>query len=209
MEAAVDGGRFVMKRIQMDQLERIRSHPACLDAPQISLLGEVNEDLLRDFFAALANAEKAGGDIAIELTTPGGDAEFARRLVLEIQIAQGRLKDRRILFLGKTQIYSAGTTIMSAFRKEDRFLTRDAVVMIHCRQLDKTIEIAGPIRASLPQIDALKQQIETGMRLEEDNFRRLIKGSDIDLDELFEKALHNWYMTADEALKRGLVAGII
>jgi ATP-dependent protease ClpP protease subunit len=209
MEAAVDGGRFVMKRLPMDQLERIRSHPACLDAPQISLLGEVNEDMLRDFFAALANAEKSGGDIAIELTTPGGDAEFARRLVLEIQIAQGRLKDRRILFLGKTQVYSAGTTIMSAFPKEDRFLTRDAVVMVHCRQLDKTIEIAGPIRASLPQIDALKQQIETGLRLEEDNFRRLIKGSGIDLEELFEKALHNWYLTAEEALKRGLVAAII
>ena len=122
--------------------------------------------------------------------------------------ARARLPGR-LLFLGKTAVYSAGATIMSGFPREDRWLSEDAILMIHCRKLDKTVEVSGPIRASLPQINALKAQIEIGIALEERNFRRLVEGSDVSLDEVFEKALHNWYLDAREALGRGLVAGIL
>jgi hypothetical protein len=33
--------------------------------------------------------------------------------------------------------------------------------------------------------------------------------SDIGLDELWEKALYNWYLTAEEAVRRGLVENIV
>ena len=52
-------------------------------------------------------------------------------------------------------------------------------------------------------------QLETGVALEEDNFRRLIEGSDVTMDELLEKALYNWYVPAEEACKRGLAAGLL
>ncbi len=81
--------------------------------------------------------------------------------------------------------------------------------MIHCRKLDKTVELSGPIRSSLPLVEALKAQIETGIALEERNFRRLIDGSDVSLDEVFERALYNWYLDSAAALDRGLVAGVI
>lgn len=193
----------------MDQQERIRQYPACLDAPQISLLGEVNEDMVRDFFAGLGDAEKEDGDIALQITTPGGDAELGRRLVLEVQNARKRLGGRRFLFLGKTQVYSAGVTLMSAFPVADRYLTRDCVLMIHGRQLDKTIELSGPMRASRPKIEALLQQIDCGLIHEEENLKRLIEGTGLALDQIRAKALHNWYLPADEALQLGLVTALI
>lgn len=58
-------------------------------------------------------------------------------------------------------------------------------------------------------VEALKAQIETGIALEEGNFRRLIQGSDVSLEEVFERALYNWYLEAEEARRRGLIAGII
>jgi ATP-dependent protease ClpP protease subunit len=192
----------------MDQPARI-AHPACLDAPQISLLGEVLEEMVEAFLTQLAEAEKGDGDIALQITTPGGDAELGRRMVLEVQHARRRLGSRRFLFLGKTQVYSAGVTLMSAFPCSDRYLTSDAVLLIHGRQLEETIEISGPMRASLAKVKALQEQIEVGLKHEEENFRRLIDDCDITMDELCRKAVHNWYLTADEAFERGLVAGII
>ena len=195
----------------LEQLERpgAAALPSCLQSPQISLLGEVLEEMVDAFLAQLAEAEKGNGDIALQITTPGGDAELGRRLVLEIQDARKRLGDRRFLFLGKTQVYSAGVTLMSAFPCRDRYLTRDAVLLIHGRQLEETIEISGPMRSSLTRIRALQEQIEVGLRHDEENFRRLIDDCDITMEELCQKALHNWYLPADQALERGLVAGVI
>ena len=183
--------------------------PDCLRHPQISLLGEVLEEMVESFLSQLAEAEKGSGDIALQITTPGGDAELGRRLVLEVQDARRRLGSRRFMFLGKTQVYSAGVTLMSAFPCADRYLTRDAVLLIHCRQLEQTVEIDGPMRASLAKVEALRRQIEVGLTHEEENFRRLIEGSDIALDEVCSKAVNNWYMPASEALERRLVAGLI
>ena len=181
--------------------------PDILAAPQISLVGEIDKLAVERFLDQLRDAEQGGGDVAMELTTLGGDAELARRIVLEAENARRRLAGR-FLFLGKTVVYSAGTTIMSAFPRADRWLSRDAMLMIHCRRLDKTVEISGPLRSSLPQVEALASQMKAGLALEEENFRRLVEGSDVGLDELLGKALCNWYLTAKEALERGLVAGI-
>ena len=181
---------------------------ATLSRPRISLLGEVDEKMVETLLSLLRELEDDEGDLAVEVTTLGGDAEMARRIVLEIEELRARRRSR-ILFLGKTVVYSAGVTIMSAFPRGDRFLTDDAMVMIHCRQLERTLELGGPMRASLAQVESLKHQIETGLAIEEDGFRRLIEGSDIGLEELTKCALHNWYIPAAEALRRGLVSGVV
>lgn len=181
--------------------------PEILAAPQISLIGDIDKYSVERFIDQLREAEKQGGDVALEVTTLGGDPEMARRIVLEVDAARARLRGR-FLFLGKTVVYSAGITIMSAFPCRDRWLAADAMLMIHGRKLDKTVELSGPIRMSLPMVKALVAQLETGIAHEEENFRRLIDGCDIEIDELREKALHNWYLTAAEARARGLVTGI-
>lgn len=188
--------------------DRQEAPPQVLAAPQISLVGDIDKFSVERFHDQLRDAENAGGDIALEVTTLGGDAEMARRLVLDIDSARARLAGRRFLFLGKTAVYSAGTTIMSAFRRADRWLAADAMLMVHCRKLDKTVELSGPIRASIPMVRALLNQLNVGVGHEKEHFERLIEGSDVTMDELWEKALHNWYIPPGEALGRGLVAGI-
>ena len=103
------------------------------------------------------------GDLAIEMTTLGGGADFARRIALEVKQARGR-HPGRLLFLGKTVVYSAGTTVMAAFPREDRYLTADAVLMIHCRQMEEKIALSGPIRSSLPQLEAASGKSRSGSR---------------------------------------------
>lgn len=179
-----------------------------LDA-QISLLGEVSDSMAEGLRIQLRDLGPGDGPVALEMTSLGGDAEMARRMVLDIGQARDRLKPRRLVFLGKTVVYSAGVTVMSAFPREDRFLTADAMLLIHCRQLDKTVEIEGPMRASMPEVEALLHQLKTGIELETRNFQRLVEGSRVTLDEVLERALYNWYVPADEALQLGLVAGIV
>lgn len=175
----------------------------------ISLFGELTEQSAGEILDQLRGLEgQTGKEVIFEVTTPGGEAELARRLVFEIDCARART-GRRMIFVGKTQVYSAGVTLMSAFPRADRYLTSDCMLLIHVRQLEKSVEISGPMRASLPEIDALKRRIEVGMEAEEANFRRLVRDSDIELEDLLDKALHNWYLTADDALEQGLVAEVV
>jgi hypothetical protein len=58
-------------------------------------------------------------------------------------------------------------------------------------------------------LKAKSVELETGIRLEEEAFEKLIVGTDVSMDELLEKALHNWYVPAQEAVELGLVAGIV
>lgn len=152
----------------------------------------------------------AGDDdeIAIELTTIGGDAEMARRMVLEITLARQRRRGR-LLFLGKSAVYSAGVTIMSAFPRADRFLTADTMLLVHERQLSETIEMSGSIGASLETLRAKQAELENGLELEQQAFRRLAAGSKLSPAEIGERARHSWYVTAPQALEAGLVEAIM
>lgn len=188
----------------------VRSHEqqVSLDGADVSLLGELTEERGAAFLRDLSKVPADREPVVIEVTTVGGDAEIARRIVLEIGLARKRLRSR-FVFVGKTQIYSAGITLMSAFPKNARYLSRDAMLMIHFRQLEMNVEVSGAMRTSLPKLKAVIEQIETGLNLEEDNFRRLIEGSDVSFDELISRAEQDWYLTAEEAHRRGLVAALL
>ena len=182
--------------------------PAVLKRPQISLLGTVDEMMLQSLAEQLGNLPDGRDPVALELTTLGGDAELGRRAMLDIQEARARLQPRRFVFLGKTVVYSAGLTLMSGFPREDRYLAADAVLLIHCRQLEQDLKLSGPLRSSLPLLRAKCHELETGIRLEEEAFENLIAGSQVTMDEVLEKGLYNWYVPAEEAVKLELVAGI-
>lgn len=171
------------------------------DRPDVRLTGELDAARAREFIETLAGLERDSRAILIEIATPGGDAELGRRLVLEVERTRKRT-GRRMIFAGKTQCYSAGVTIMSAFPMCDRYLTRDCWLLIHCRQLDE-------IRESLPQVEAIAAQIRTGTCLEDETFERLIDGSDIEMDEIYKKTPCNWYLSAEDALERRLVAELV
>jgi ATP-dependent Clp protease, protease subunit len=181
--------------------------PSVVFAPQVRLLGGIEEGLFRSFREQVEAVAEGAGPIAIELMTSGGDADVGRRLALEVRLARERLK-RRLVFVGKTSVYSAGVTVMAGFARDDRFLTHDAVLMIHERQLDKSLQLRGPMRASEQRVRQVLEEIQIGLELEKLGFQELIEGSDIALDEILEKAATSWYLTAEQALKRGLIAGV-
>ena len=186
-----------------------RKRPEVTSKADISLIGPVDEAMACKLRDQLGEAEASDSPLAIDMTTLGGDPEMARRMIVEVEAARERLKGRRLMFVGKTVVYSAGCTFMAAFPREDRFLSADATLLIHCRQSQETIELDGPIRASIPKLQSKIHEFETGVEFEKDNFKRLIAGSEVKMEELLEKALYNWYVPAEEAVTRGLVAGIV
>ena len=193
----------------MAREDRKEHKPDAALAADISLVGSVDEAMACKLRDALAEAEAGDEPLTIDMTTLGGDPEMARRMIVEVDAARKRLKGRRLVFVGKTAVYSAGCTFMAAFPPDDRYLTADATLLIHCRQSKETIEFDGPIRSHIPKLESKMHELKTGISLEEENFERLIKGTDISMDELLEKALYNWYVPAEEAAERGLIAGIV
>lgn len=193
----------------MAREDRERSKPDVVAKADVSLVGSVDEAMACKLRDSLGEAKEGAGPLTIDMTTLGGDPEMARRMIVEVDAARERLKGRRLVFVGKTAVYSAGCTFMAAFPREDRYLAADATLLIHCRQLKETIELDGPIRTHIPRLEAKLHEFETGVQLEVENFERLIEGSDVSMDELLEKALHNWYVPAEEAVARKLVAGIV
>lgn len=177
--------------------------------PDIRLFGDVNDDLFGSFRKQLDKGLKKEGPLIFELTTLGGDAETARRIVLDIQVCREQMK-KEIYFLGKTVVYSAGMTILGAFPKQYRYLTRDTVLLIHERRLERKIDLDGqPLGACAEMVQRLSAQIRMAQELEAENFRRIAGGSAIDASEVAKRAAGNWYLRAAEALELGLVGGLV
>ncbi len=182
--------------------------PELAGAPTVSLHGPVDDGMLSVWLDALATARTGTGPLVLELTTLGGDAEVGRRMAEDVRLFHERT-GRRALFLGRTTIYSAGVTIMSGFQRADRWLSRDSVLMIHGRKLQKTLDIDGPLRFERPRVEALMAEIDEGLRIERAGFEQLIEGSDVTLEELEKQTIGDWYLTAQQALERRLIAGLV
>ena len=151
--------------------------------PQIRLDGSIRDETLTCFLEQLAKVDGEDRPVVMELTSTGGDAETGRRIAMEVKLARKRLK-RRFVFVGKTVVYSAGATIMGGFPVRDRYLTEDAVILVHCRKLEKTLELEGPLKASLQRVRQVVSQIETGLELEREGWLNLIDGSKVSLEEV-------------------------
>jgi ATP-dependent protease ClpP protease subunit len=104
---------------------------------------------------------------------------------------------------------SAGITIMAAFPRENRYLTQDAVLLVHERRLQKTIELNGPVRANMQIAQQLVAELESAERLEREGFADFEQGSKISVEELYERATKNCYLTAQEALDLALIAALL
>jgi ATP-dependent protease ClpP protease subunit len=184
------------------------SPPAALLTPTVSLHGPVDDDMLSAWIDALRTAWAGDGPLVLELSTTGGDAEIGRRIADDARLYRERT-GRPALFLGKTMIYSAGATIMGGFLRTDRWLSVDAVVMVHGRKLSKCLTYEKALRAERVGVQALLEEIDAGIALERVEFAKFIDGSDVTLEEIDSRTLGDWYITAAEALKRGLIAGLL
>ena len=107
-------------------------------------------------------------------------------------------------FLGKTLVASAGVTVMAAFPKDKRWLTRDAALLIHGRRMVKDLHVEGPLGSCRGVLEEMIADIDHGLRLEEQSFAELIGGTKVDTEEITRRAYSGWYLTAKEAFRRGL-----
>lgn len=177
-------------------------------APAILLAGDIDYEMYARFRQQL-DAAPVNGLIVVELSTLGGDPEVARMMGEDVRFHSDLDRQRRFVFLGKAAIYSAGSTFMSFFARQNRYLTRGARVMIHERNMDKGLQVTGPLTTCTASVRALLHELEHSITIQNEGFENLIRGSDITMEEVLEKAPSNWYLEAGEAKARGLVQDVI
>jgi len=174
----------------------------------IRLSGSVHHPMVTSFFDQLLPVLAVEGAILVELFTDGGDAEIGRRLAEEVRLLRQQ-HGRDMWFLGKTLVASAGVTIMAAFPKDRRWLTSDTALLIHGRRMTKDLHLEGPLGSCRRVLEEMIADIDHGLRLEQRGFTELIEGSGVDAEEIGRRAYGGWYLSAEEALSRALVAGLI
>jgi hypothetical protein len=99
-------------------------------------------------------------------------------------------------------IYSAGTTFMSFFARNNRNLTRGTRLMIHERKLAKTLVIDDPLTSCLATVRATLNEIECSIAIQNEGFKNLVIGSDF--NEVLRRAPSNRYLEAEKARNLGL-----
>ena len=186
----------------MDDLTRLLSNP------NARLWGPIDQQSANNLLDQIQAVRNGEGPLVLELTTNGGDADGGRRLAQEIRLMR-QWHGRETYFLGKTAVMSAGVTIMAAFPKQYRYLTRDCRLLVHERRMKKTVELNGPMAANIQIVKEVLAEIEAAEAVEREGFAELVEGSNITEPELFKRAVHNYYLSAQEALDLGLIAGLI
>ena len=176
--------------------------------PAMLLSGSVDYGMYSEFRRMLLNVPQEGL-VVIELSTLGGDPEVARMMGEDIRFHSDRDPNRRFVFLGKAAIYSAGTTFMAFFAKENRYLTRGTRLMIHERLLTKTLKINGPLTSCVAGVRGVLNEIEASIKIQNEGFENLVRGSKVTLEEVLERAPFNWYIEANEAVELGLVQAVV
>jgi ATP-dependent protease ClpP protease subunit len=187
-------------------MEKLQSSE--FSSPAILLGGPVDYEMYKAFRSQL-DASNKEGLVVTELSTLGGDPEVARMMGEDIRFHSENSKKRRFVFLGKAAIYSAGTTFMSFFAIENRYLTRGTRLMIHERKLDKQLHINGPLTTCVATVTAALHEIEASIAIQNEGFDNLVRGSMIEMDEVLRRAPGNWYIEANEAKSLGLVAEVL
>nr|WP_321986727.1 peptidase S14 [uncultured Lichenicoccus sp.] len=183
-------------------------HAADFRNPAILLAGPVDYDMYRDFRSQLDNSLQ-DGLVVIELSTLGGDPEVARMMGEDVRYHSDIAPQRRFVFLGKAAIYSAGTTFMSFFARDNRYLTRGTRLMIHERKLDKQLHINGPLTTCIAAVTAALHEIEASIVIQNEGFASLIEGSAVTMQQVLERAPGNWYIEAREAATLRLVSTVL
>lgn len=177
-------------------------------APAVMLSGTVDYAMYNSFREQLDRAP-ANGLVVVELSTLGGDPEVARMMGEDVRYHSDLDPERHFVFLGRAAIYSAGTTFMAFFARNNRYLTRGTRLMIHERKLNKNLHIDGPLTSCIATVKATLNEIEASIAIQNEGFENLISGSKVTMDQVLERAPFNWYIEAQEALSLGLIRAVL
>lgn len=177
--------------------------------PAIRLYGAVDDAFLGRFLEQLKPLRGRSEPLVLELSTSGGDADVARRIGEEIRLCR-EVGGMDLYFLGKAMVYSAGVMIMAAFPVERRYLSRDAVMLIHEWQIEKEIRFAGPLRVCAASAQDFLAELDVAHKLERQAFSELVQGTRLSLEALSAQVVKaDWYLLADDAAELELVTGLV
>ena len=190
------------------QQKRPTLAPPSFRSPAVTLSGPVDYEMYESFRRQFDTAHDSE-IVVVELSTLGGDPEVARMMGEDVRYASDMAPSRRIVFLGKAAIYSAGTTFMSFFKSHNRYLTRGTRLMIHERKLSKQLTIDGPLTTCVATVQATLNEIECSIAIQNEGFANLIAGSAVSMDEVLQKAPFNWYIEANDAKALGLIEDVL
>jgi hypothetical protein len=98
---------------------------------------------------------------------------------------------------------------MSFFARENRFLRRGTRLMIHERQEHSQLALEGPLTSIIEVLKAKVNEFETAIRIQNEGFENLVRDSNVPMADVTERAKTNWYIEAEEALRLGLIAGVL
>jgi ATP-dependent protease ClpP protease subunit len=182
--------------------------PKDFEYPTITRSGIVDHNMYLYFKQCLSTAPQQGL-VIVEISTLGGDPEVARLMGEDIRFHSDLYPDRRLVFLGKTAVYSAGATFMSFFATENRYLTRGTRVMIHERIITSDLHLEGPLSTCIASLKAKLNEIEASIAIQNEGFANLILGSRVTMEEVLRRAPENWYLEANEAQALGLVSSVL
>ncbi|MXP41155.1 peptidase S14 [Altererythrobacter soli] len=182
--------------------------PADFRAPAVLLAGPVDQAMYASFRDQLNKAPQEGLCV-VELSTLGGDPEVARMMGEDVRFHSDINPGRRIVFLGKAAIYSAGTTFMSFFARENRYLSRGTRLMIHERLMNCTLGLNGPLTTCIASVEAKLHELQASIAIQNEGFENLVRGSQVTIEEVLRRAPSNWYIEASEARSLGLIADVI
>jgi ATP-dependent protease ClpP protease subunit len=177
-------------------------------SPAVVLSGPVDQAMYSSFRDQLNNCPEDGLCI-VELSTLGGDPEVARLMGEDVRYNSDLNPKRRIVFLGKAAVYSAGTTFMSFFARQNRYLTRGTRLMIHERIMSCSVELNGPLTTCIASVKAKLNELEASIAIQNEGFASLVLGSKVTLEEVQRRAPENWYVDANEAADLGLIEAVI
>jgi hypothetical protein len=182
--------------------------PSDFRDPAIVLSGTVDCDMYNRFRQQLGQTS-GEGLVVVELSTLGADPEVARMMGEDVRYHSDLDPKRHFVFLGKAAIYSAGTTFMSFFARDNRYLTRGTRLMIHERKLSKVLNIDGPLTTCVATVKAALHEIEASIAIQNEGFENLVRGSAVTMEQVLEYAPFNWYIEANEAASLGLVRAVL
>jgi ATP-dependent protease ClpP protease subunit len=181
---------------------------ARLAHPTVRLSGTIDERIAEAFLRQVEPILETPGSIVVELFSSGGDADVGRRLAEEVRLLR-TVHGRDMWFLGKTLVASAAVTFMAAFARDRRWLTRDTNLLVHGRRMRRDLHLEGPLGSCRRVLEEVIADIDNGLRIEEEGFAEFVEGSGVTLDDVRRSAYGGWYLSAQQALDVGLVAGVI
>lgn len=181
---------------------------ARLSYPTVRLSGTIDEFAATSFLNQVEPVLSSPGSIVVEMFSSGGDAEVARRLAQEVRLLR-EVQGRDMWFLGKTLVASGAVTVMAAFPRERRWLTRDTTLLIHGRRMMRNVHLEGPLGSCRRVLEELIADIDNGLRVEDEGFAELVEGTGVSLDDVRRRSYGGWYLTAIQAFDMGLVGGLV